>query len=481
MKKLNMSTGNKLILIMILLPFIIGFSISLIKTTEMEYFGAAVNVSGSQRMRTMLIANYSQQLEDAYISKDQEEINKTIEILVTEVAKYQKFQDALDKGDSDLNLVENKYPEISTAINNIRPLFDTYVASSQKFMADPQDEESIQFILNNTMELKNEIHTVVGMFQTQYDDLVSEQKYLNLLMIIIAIALTAFAFYLTNRTVKQLSDRMVELTNSSGQVAEAAMQLKQTSHHLSLGSQNQANNVDIMANIIDINNELSKDNSNNIKQANDFATTAQKWANDGIDVMHTMKTAVSDIKKSSYEVSKIMKIIDDIAFQTNMLALNAAVEAARSGEAGAGFAVVADEVKKLAIRSKDAAQASSKIVEENIFHSEEGVVSSEKVDSVLNNIGEQINRINELMDLINESTIKQSNGMIEILSSVGNVESVTKQNAADSQEVAASSGELANQSDIMITAIDSVKQKVSKHKSKKEVGINKEDQLLLDN
>lgn len=165
-------------------------------------------------------------------------------------------------------------------------------------------------------------------------------------------------------------------------------------------------------------------------QASQLTTQVMEIANRGNDQMQEMLSSIDKINGSSSEISKIIKVIDEIAFQTNLLALNAAVEAARAGKYGKGFAVVAEEVRNLAARSAEAAKSTTELIENSIKEVESGVSNAGKTTDILNEINEGVTKVNDLVGEIAAASKEQSNSTYEINVSLNQVNDVVLQNSS---------------------------------------------------
>jgi methyl-accepting chemotaxis protein len=198
---------------------------------------------------------------------------------------------------------------------------------------------------------------------------------------------------------------------------------------------------------------MTQRNSENAQKANDLAKQARGAAEKGASNMDAMSSAMSAIKTSSDDIAKIIKTIDEIAFQTNILALNAAVEAARAGEAGMGFAVVADEVRNLAQRSAQAAKETAGKIEGAISNTAQGVDISAKVAETLREIVGKVRQVDELVAEVAGASREQTQGVTQINTAVGQMDKVTQSNAANAEESAAASEELNAQAMSMKEAV----------------------------
>jgi methyl-accepting chemotaxis protein len=191
----------------------------------------------------------------------------------------------------------------------------------------------------------------------------------------------------------------------------------------------------------------------NAKEARSMADAARACVVAGTDSMGRLSTAISSIKTSSDQTARIVKTIDEIAFQTNLLALNAAVEAARAGDAGRGFAVVAEEVRALAIRSAEAARTTAALIEDSVRNTDNGVSLNAEVTASLHEIGRHVADVTEVIGGIAARGEAQNGDVRQISEAVTALNSITQQVAANAEESASASEELASQSVALSTMI----------------------------
>jgi methyl-accepting chemotaxis protein len=248
-----------------------------------------------------------------------------------------------------------------------------------------------------------------------------------------------------------------ELAGTLGQVSEALVgygaTVSSASQSLAEGSSTQAASIEETSASLEEMSGMTKRNAENSQKANELTGQARMAADKGAIDMTAMAAAMQDIKVSSDDIAKIIKTIDEIAFQTNILALNAAVEAARAGEAGMGFAVVADEVRNLAQRSAQAAKETAMKIETAIGKTSQGVGISGKVAAALSDIVGKARQVDELVAEVASASREQTQGISQINSAVGEMDKVTQANAASAEESAAAAEELNAQAQVMKQAV----------------------------
>ncbi len=251
----------------------------------------------------------------------------------------------------------------------------------------------------------------------------------------------------------RLSDAVVSLDEGARQVVSAADQVAGSAQSLSQGATEQAASLEETSASMEEMASMTRRNSENTRQAVTLVTDVHAKVHDSQDALADMVTSMSAIQESSQKVSKIIKTIDEIAFQTNILALNAAVEAARAGEAGMGFAVVADEVRSLAQRSAQAAKDTAGLIEESITKAKAGNVKVEQVAAAITGITDSINRVKGLVDEVSEASSQQTQGIDQVASALSQMEKVTQGTAATAEESAAASEELSAQANTTMEVV----------------------------
>jgi len=238
-----------------------------------------------------------------------------------------------------------------------------------------------------------------------------------------------------------------ELTQGAEQVTHAASQVASSSQFMAQGASQQAASLEETSASTEEIISMTRKNAENSRSAAQVMATVDQEVKEGNRTLEDMLVSMYEINASSDKISKIIKVIDEIAFQTNILALNAAVEAARAGEAGMGFAVVADEVRNLAQRSAQAAKDTAALIEESISKSTEGGGKLGQVAQVIRAITESAGRVKTLVDEVSLGSQEQARGIDQISKAISQMDQVTQATAASAEESASASEELSAQAE----------------------------------
>jgi len=245
--------------------------------------------------------------------------------------------------------------------------------------------------------------------------------------------------------VERNGNALGNINDAAYQVMTSASQVASASDALAQGSTEQASAIEEITSSISEIAEKTRENAAQANHAADLVGDAIRDVEHGNEEMREMVIAMEDINKSSESISKIIKVIDDIAFQTNILALNAAVEAARAGDAGKGFAVVAEEVRNLAAKSAAAASETAELIEDSIAKVAVGSKLADETAKALEDISNAVKESEEIINNIAESSNYQATAVAQINQGIGQVSQVVQTNSATSEECAAASEELSNQ------------------------------------
>ncbi|HTQ53346.1 MAG TPA: methyl-accepting chemotaxis protein [Bryobacteraceae bacterium] len=253
-----------------------------------------------------------------------------------------------------------------------------------------------------------------------------------------------------NAALGRLAYRMTE---GAEQVASAATQVSSASQSLAQGSSEQAASLEETSSSSEEINSMTHKNAENSKVAAEFTDQVNQRVTAANESLAQMVSSMNEINTSSDKVSKIIRVIDEIAFQTNILALNAAVEAARAGEAGMGFAVVADEVRNLAQRCAQAARDTSALIEESLEKSRDGMAKLDHMAEAIRSITDSSAKVKTLVDEVYVGSQEQARGIEQIAKAIAQMEQVTQKNAANAEESASASEQLSAQARVMRAAV----------------------------
>jgi methyl-accepting chemotaxis protein len=260
---------------------------------------------------------------------------------------------------------------------------------------------------------------------------------------------------------ENLNRMFSEINGASNQVSTGSVQIADGAQLLAQGATQQSATVqEISASVTEL-SEQTRSNAAVANEAKSLGENIRSDAQQGSQQMNQMMQAVQEINDASKSIGKVIKIIDDIAFQTNILALNAAVEAARAGQHGKGFAVVADEVRSLAAKSADAAKNTNELIESSIQKAEQGALISGETSASLDRIVQGIIHSSELIAEIAKSSDAQSVGIAQIGDAIAQVSQVVQQNSATAEQSAAASEEMSSQASLLQQLISQFKLKAA--------------------
>ncbi|WP_321369492.1 methyl-accepting chemotaxis protein [uncultured Desulfuromusa sp.] len=244
-----------------------------------------------------------------------------------------------------------------------------------------------------------------------------------------------------------LNDLLSQIQGAGEQINSASSQVADSSQSLSQGATETAAALEeISSSMGEMGSQTSK-SAENANQANQLAAEASSAAAKGGQQMSGMVAAMAEINEAGQNISKIIKVIDEIAFQTNLLALNAAVEAARAGQHGKGFAVVAEEVRNLAARSAKAASETAMLIEGSVEKTQNGTRIAEQTSSALQEIVSSITEVTDLVGEIAAASNEQAQGITQVNQGLGQVDQAVQGNTATSEETAAAAEELSSQAE----------------------------------
>ncbi len=246
-----------------------------------------------------------------------------------------------------------------------------------------------------------------------------------------------------------LGKAIFQVNISAQEIDGGTSQLSDSAQSFANGTIEQAASLEEISSSMDEIGSMAKKNCDSASQAQLLSNQTAEKAIQGNKQMETMLVAMNTINQTSTNVSKVIKVIDEIAFQTNLLALNAAVEAARAGKYGKGFAVVAEEVRNLAARSAEAAKDTTQLIEKSIKEVENGVKNADQTAEILKGFVESLQKVNSFIEDISIASKEQDAGVTEINANLSQVNTIVQQNASISEEIAASLNELSSQAEFL--------------------------------
>jgi len=270
----------------------------------------------------------------------------------------------------------------------------------------------------------------------------SRSRNLTLALMILALCAGGGVFWLVRQINRGLHEMATRLAESASHVAGAAGQVSSSSQSVAQGASEQAASLEETSASTEEIASITRKNADHAQQVAGLMQDSERGASEVHQTLDRMVEKMKEIDASSNKIARIIKVIDEIAFQTNILALNAAVEAARAGEAGLGFAVVADEVRNLAQRCAQAARDTAALIEESIETSRDGNERLDRMAGAVRAMTEISSRVKSLVDGVNVGSQEQSRGMEQISRAIVQMEQVTQNTAAGAEQSASAGAEL---------------------------------------
>jgi methyl-accepting chemotaxis protein/methyl-accepting chemotaxis protein-1 (serine sensor receptor) len=345
---------------------------------------------------------------------------------------------------------------IETELGNLKGYFEQVAAAAiardSKTAAKINQEHSIQSFDSldaSAADLVEIEKTLMKQSSEEGARASSQANWLAYCLLFAALAIAPFVLLAVTRTTRQLRGFAASLAEGAEQITSASSQVASSSQTLAQGASEQAAALEETSASSEEITAMTRKNAENSKEAAAVMSEVDRRVAEGNRTLEDMVQSMREITGSSDKISKIIKVIDEIAFQTNILALNAAVEAARAGEAGMGFAVVADEVRSLAQRSAQAARDTSALIEDSIAKSNQGSHRLEQVAQVIHAITESAAKVRTLVDEVNLGSQEQARGIQQISTAIGHMDRVTQANAATAEQSASASEELSVQAEAL--------------------------------
>jgi methyl-accepting chemotaxis protein len=292
---------------------------------------------------------------------------------------------------------------------------------------------------------------------TQAQDESTRMMFVAVIAGTLVVAMLGWSMWTTVAVSRGLAAASLTLSDTADGVLRTSREVGRASQSLSQGATEQAASIEETSASMEEMSSMTRKNADNSRDAANLMSDVDARVHASNESLGQMVSSMASIQDASQQVAKIIKTIDEIAFQTNILALNAAVEAARAGEAGMGFAVVADEVRKLAQRSAQAARDTAGLIDASLTRTQAGTKTVQQVADAIGAITESVSKVKVLVDEVSAASQQQSQGIEQVTQAIAQMEKVTQTTAATAEESAASSEELNAQAEQALRLVEQLK------------------------
>jgi methyl-accepting chemotaxis protein len=383
----------------------------------------------------------------------------------------QRFRDLAARMRSSIDAVRKVLPpENGAALNQLETghaALNDYFQKMVQACADQKCNEGLDLHSQKVLPLNKQMEHIAVELGKSQKELVGSiareaesqraMSFLTGFILIAAIVAIAAVGAIVLRNINQnLKHYALGMNTGAQQIASAAGQVASASESLAQQASSQAASLQETSATTAQISSMTKRNAENTKTATGLVHSGEKSMGEANRRLDQMVHSMQEINASSDKISRIIRVIEEIAFQTNILALNAAVEAARAGEAGMGFAVVADEVRNLAQRCSQAAHDTAALIEESMARATGGSADLDLVSKAIGDVADNFNRIKTLVEEVNLSSQEQAKGIEQVTDTMARMNRTTQQTAASAEESAAAATEMSAQTHSMGNLIDSL-------------------------
>ncbi|EDY84751.1 Methyl-accepting chemotaxis protein signaling domain [Verrucomicrobiia bacterium DG1235] len=369
-------------------------------------------------------------------------VDETLTKVLDRLSEESEFTASIDAVLSDVREVKPQLAELYGEMAN------------GNFSSDLQEKAASINLMTTSLtdriqSLESELSNSVTAELVEIEDKSKTQRNINAgIFIVCATIGCVFSYIVVRSTILGPINSILEKLGSSGEnVEQAVVTVRTASNQLAEGSSRQAASLEETTASMNEMAERAQGNASAAQDCNSHIKDSSVRVSQGVSSMAEMGEAIANIETASQETAKIIKTIDEIAFQTNILALNAAVEAARAGEAGAGFAVVAEEVRALALRSAEAASSTAHLLEGMQANVKSTAEVNTKVAENFDGIATSVENVRTSIEEIAKSSMEQSEGISQVNSAISDVDRVVQEHAATAEETASASHSLAGETD----------------------------------